>query len=412
MRIYFPQYYTQKSRFLSYTVIAETLKNKGHDVSDVRHNADIAIFSMCDVTEYPQLIKMRAETEGIPLIVGGAFAFNFLSAKIYADAVWIGECFDFADCQSYEDIVQSKYSYVGGSELPVASQRIEWEIVSVAQIAPKKCYYWGGVGCKNKCAFCFTSWTHRHQVNSKQRIEAAKRVATKNKCHIMISSNEYDNDISAKTFDMMLKDYVKTPIKGSKMIRCGIEFPNETTRKAVGKPITDQEIYEAFQKSKLENGSLRLFHIAGYNSIDDWEEYIAKISMMLRKVNPPRMIHFMFNNLQYQNFTPLYRERRNINPANYISVKTTRRWYDELRRSCSHVLVGAPSPFQHVACRMGIELARDKKALDFWCKMLSNPKKMTLRSAHKALIDSKTLECPAYQVRLSDGQIIRQENWD
>ena len=411
MRYWFPQYHEAKSRFLTFTVVAKILMQAGHEVVAEPDGCDAALFSMCDATEYRDLMRMRERTS-LPLIVGGAYAFNFWSAKHFCDMVWVGEAFDMADCQTLKELAESPHCYTGGDTLPVASQRIDWERVPVAQIAPKKAYYWGGVGCKNACRFCFTSHTHRHQVNSDARIQKARAICKKKGVHLMIASNEYDNDPGASTFDMLLRDYVNTPVRAN-VVRCGVEFATDETRKRCGKPVTRNDIFHAIQKASKEGVSLRLFHIAGYDTVEEWDRYIEDIGEMLERANYNRLLDLGFNNLQYQNFTPLYAERRAIDPTRYIDHHKTREWYDRLRCHTKSVMVGAPSPFQHVCCRMGVELAQTKEQATYRARMMTNAKKkMTVQQAYDKLMATNVLDCPAYRVKRQTGEIVHMPVWD
>lgn len=403
MRFYFPQYFTARSRFLSYTVVAHVLRLAGHEVCDDESDCDAALFSMCDVTEYPALRRMRQQTR-LPLIVGGAYAFNFWSAKLYADGVWVGEVFDMADHDTLDALLASPHCYTGNA-LPIASTRIEWPQVPLARIAPSKCYYWGGVGCKNKCRFCFTSWTHLHQVNSAARIETAKQQAARRGLSLMISANEYSDGHGGRTQDMLLRDYLRVPLSGG-MVRCGIEFATDESRRRNGKPITDKELRMAIAKAAAEGVGLRLFHISGYDSRADWDGYIDLLCGALERARPRKLMHLMFNNLQYQNYTPLYRERRDIEPERYLTVADSRAFYDRLRQHTSSVLVGAPSPFQHVACRMGIELSRERAQVDFWLSRLNNARhKMTAEQAHEHLLASGVFDTPMLRMDQKSGAI-------
>lgn len=242
-------------------------------------------------------------------------------------------------------------------------------------------------------------------MNSMDRIKRAVQICKQRKMHLMITSNEYENAPGSKTFDMLLKDYVKTPIKAT-VVRIGVEFPTEQSRKRNGKPMSDNDLFHAMQKAEKEKVSLRLFHITGYDPLEDWERYIDMWCEFLDRSPYNRMLNLGFNNLQYQNYTPLYKERWNINPDNYITIKDTRRWYDKMRMHTRSILLGAPSTFQHVCCRMGIELSRTKEQSEFWQSMLINPnKKLTKDSAYKALMDSEVLKTPMLKVSHKTGQI-------
>lgn len=310
-----------------------------------------------------------------------------------------------AACRTVDELLSSTHCYTGGDELPVASARIDWARVPVAQIDRKKCYYWGGNGCKNKCRFCFTSWTRPHDVNSPSRIRRAQQMCGKRGLHLMVTSNEYENDPGAKTFDMLLRDYVKTPVKAN-VVRCGVEFATEASRKRNGKPMSDNDIFHAVQKAERENVSLRLFHIAGWDALEDWERYIDMWCGMLDATGYHRLLNLGFNNLQYQNYTPLYRERRGIDPSRYITKDTTREWFYRLQRHTKSVLLTPPSTFQHVCCRMGVELSRTRDQSEFWQSMMVNPnKKLTVDSAHAALVDTGVLDTPMLRVSHKTGQI-------
>lgn len=403
----YPQYFNSKSRFLTYHVVKHALERAGHQVVNTINSCDAVLFSMCDVAEYPQLVKLRKLTNK-PIIVGGHYSFNYWSVKLYADAVWIGEVYEFVSCQTLDEVYAHRSCYTGENKALFASQYIDWANVPIGQIAPRKCYYWGGVGCRNKCRFCFTSWTHKHELNSQNRINKAKKLAAAHGLHLMITSNEYDYDkgeSGGKTIDMLLTNYLKTPVNAS-LVRCGIEFATEETRKKMGKKITDNDIYAALQKMQRDNISFRWFYITGYNTIKEYEQHINMLTKMLDKYPNNRMLHLMFNNLQYQNYTPLYKERKQINPDNYIDITVTKHWYDQLRQYSRSVLVGAPSPFQHVACRMGIELSETKQQVDYWLDKFKNAKKkLTVQQAYDALFETKVMECNKREVNLSTGEI-------
>lgn len=405
MKFWFPQYFNAKSRFLSYTVVYAALVKSGHEVVGERcKGVDAALFSMCDVTEYNDLIKARKESVGLPLIVGGSFAYNFWSAFLYCDCVWVGEIYDFAECSSLDEIYNSKYSFIGQA-LPWASRRIEWARAPIAQISKDKCYYWAGNGCKNKCRFCFTSWTRPHQTNSRQRVDRAVATAKLRRVHIMLSSNEYENAPGSRTFDMLMRDFVRTPVSAG-VVRCGVEFATESSRKRNGKSISNNMIFHALQKAGHEKISLRLFHITGYDKLDDWNKYIAMWQSMLEKVKYKQLLNLVFNNLQYQNYTPLYKERKQINPENYITHEITREWYNRLRQVTTSILIGAPSPFQKVACRMGCELATNKEQAKYWASMMRDPaKRLTVQGAYDALFSTGVMETPALKLNHTTGEI-------
>lgn len=392
-------------RFQTWNVVRRALVSAGHIVTDaIEPDTDAVLYSACDVLDIKGLRALRKSTDK-PIIVGGGFCFNYWSAKNYADIVWIGEVFDFAKLSCLDDIAASDSAYIGDDAKPLrASQYINWAQIPITQIAPKKAYYFAGSGCKNNCRFCFTSWTHKHQNADDALISAAIREAKKRGIHLMITSNEYDADIDTQTKDMLLVDYLRFPVSG-RYVRLGVEFALEDTRKRLGKPITRDQIFAAIQKAGIDNVALKLFHISGYEPVEAWDTYIDEMALMLDRAKNKSLVHLEFNNLQYQNYTPLYTERRSINPDNYIDIKKTRAWYDRLRMFSRHVLVGAPSPFKHVACRMGIELATTREVADYWFSMLAHKDKLSTKQAYDALFSSGVLDTPRRVINQSTGAI-------
>lgn len=411
MKYCFPQYFEAKSRFLSYTVVAKILTQAGHDVTDDADDCDAVLFSMCDAMEYRSLMRMRKRFPGKPLIVGGSYAFNFWSAKLYCDGVWVGEAFDMADCRTIEEVLSSEHCYTGGDSLPVSSQRIEWERVPIAQIDKGRAYYWAGVGCKNHCRFCLTSWTHKHQVNTPERIARARQACKRRKIHLMITSNEYDNDPGATTFDMLLQDYVKVPVKAN-VVRCGIEFATDESRRRMGKPVTFEDMFRAMQKAERERVRMKWFHIAGYDEKADWYAYIDKLCEMFDRTRYSLLLTVEFNNLQYQNYTPLYAERKRIDPDRYATRDDTKAWTDSLRKCAKSVMVGQPSSFQRAAARMGVELSTDREQAEFWADVMVAPhKKLTVSQAYDALFDTGVLDTPPLLLHPQDGRITINDKW-
>ena len=395
----------KKSRYMTYGVIKYVLEHYGHDIRDeITDNIDAVLYSLADVMDMRGLRRLR-ESTSLPIIVGGHYAFFFWSAIIYSDIVWVGEIFDFAKLESLPDIANSVHSYIPGREWEsiIPSTHIDWSLVPIVQQHNNSAYYWGGVGCKNKCKFCATSWMHQHNENTLGNIRSAREICKRHSVYLMVVSNEYVVDIGSQTRDMLAVDYLNTPVRGG-WVRMGIEFAGETTRAWMGKPISNDELYAVFQKSKVENVALRLFHISGYESIDDWHAYFGRVARMLSVVQNTRLIHFNFTNLQYQNYTPLYRNRWSINPEYYISARETKAWYDKLRQNTSHILVGKPSLFQHVAYRMGIELSTELEQIEYWFSLYTKRNKYSANDMYKSLITTGVFNTP--YVRTSrDGHL-------
>jgi hypothetical protein len=401
----FPQLSMAKSRFLTYNVVKSALVSAGNTVDPkLSDDCDAVLFSACDVMDILELRKLRKLTRK-PIIIGGHYAMNYWSAALYADYVWLGEIFGFANIKSFDELRGSPNVYVfSGKEPTSASTRINWSDIPITQIKSTSAYYWGGSGCKNHCRFCFTSWTHSHQENSRERILKAREICDKRKIHLMVVSNEYDYNAYLKTKDMLLVDYIKRPVIGT-MIRCGVEFATEGVRRKMGKAISKDDICAAIQKMTQDNIGLKLFHITGYEPLSDWESYINDLASMLHRYSNNRLLQLEFNNLQYQNYTPLYRERKNINPENYIDYHVTKRWYDILRSNSAHVLIGAPSPFKHAAARTGLEQSSNIDQSEFWVDVLLYRDKFTTDQIYKALFTTGIMSNPERRFNPLTGSI-------
>ena len=392
------------TRFQTYNLVRRVLSDAGHTVSEtIDIECDAILYSACDVLDILPLRRLRKQTSK-PIILGGAFSFNYWSAIIYSDIVWIGEIFEFAELNSLADIADSPHAYVADSKKVLySSQRIDWGKIPVTQISKNKAYYWGGVGCKNHCKFCFTSWTHFRNDNEQSRMQAAREECRRRGVHLMISANFYEDDPGTTTKDFLLRDYLKLPVSAL-LVRCGIEFAREDTRKSQGKDISKNDIYAAIQKMNRDNVALRLFHITGYEPLSDWEGYVDDLAAMLSVHPNKRLLHLMFNNLQYQNYTPLYAERRSINPERYADFRLAKAWHNKLRQYSAHISIGAPSPFQQVACRMGVGLANTKEQAEYWVKAFSRKDKTTKDEAYKALFSTGILDTPRVVLK-KDGRI-------
>jgi pyruvate-formate lyase-activating enzyme len=404
----FPQL-KKESRFLTYGVVENSLKKAGHTViPEITQDCDFVLYSLADVTDLRGLRQLRHHTSK-KIIVGGHYAINFWSSVLYADYVWLGEIFDFTELNTVAEIEKSEHIYTSGDDISnkTVSTRIDWAYLPIVQIKKTSAYYLGGVGCKNNCKFCHTTWTHPHQRNSDENIKQAIAIAKKRKIHLTAVSNEYESDLDLIVRDMLGVDYISTPINSKGWVRTGIEFPTEETRKFMGKPLTRDDIFKILQKAAIEGVYLRLFHIGGYNNRDEWDKYINEMAMMLDRINYKQLLHLQFTNLQYQNYTPLYAERKSIDYRKYLTGDDTKSWYNTLRKCTKSVLVGRPSPFGHAAWRMGVELSTTRQQIDFWMSLYGKRLKANPLDMQNALFDSKVLDTPRYVFKRNTGRINR-----
>lgn len=305
-------YYTQQ-------MIEHLVKVYGHELipEEKIDGSTILLVSICTNESIPVLRNVRKKYPDNLIITGGQYAFMFPVCLIYSDYCVVGEGFEALRCKSLEEMKKLKcVAWRGKQELIEPSTFIDWKLVPACQTKQGVYYYWKGTGCRNKCAFCFTSWTKNLQVNDDRRVRAVETAVKKKGSGLILVSNEYDEDVTVKVKDMMLKQFLKTklPPKMPKLIRLGIEFPTYELRKKYGKAFTDEEFYQALDKARLEGKELNLFFITGLYPLSLIFDLFRNYKTYGTKPN----IFVKFTNISFQQYTPIHKERFNINVDHYV----------------------------------------------------------------------------------------------
>lgn len=296
-------------------VLKKLIADNNHKLVDPI-DADIILVSICDITEIKLLKQTREKYPKKIIVVGGAISFFYKTLILFSDIVNVGQGFEFFECQSLEEIKALKCTYTGNETHITPSVKIEWKKSPIVQVAKKLFYYWGGVGCKNKCSFCLVSWCNKHESNYPLIFNSAKKAIGKNSLKII--SNEEEGSIETKEAikDLMLTTYLnskKTP--NCRIIRIGLEFATEKNRKENGKYFTDQELFQVMHRAKVENKMLQFFCIGGLDTREEWIDLFQRIPEQY-ELNPK--IVFKFTNLEYQMHTPLYKKRFELKKENYL----------------------------------------------------------------------------------------------
>lgn len=249
----------------TFGLLRTIITHHGHELVDTPADADMVLVSLCDVTCLYELEKIRRQHPKAKIVVGGHFGYYFKACAIFADYVCVGQGFDFFACQTEEEIRALPCVYYPGKDTKatpiVANQHIDWPLCPVIQTSTKAFFYMAGVGCKNKCRFCFTSWTHKHETNEVWRIQkAARAIGTRG--ILTLVSNEYGSDFRTgkiRVRDAMLRDFIKETEKNVRLVRMGLEFATEANRKKYGKPFTDEELFYAIEHAgRLDEADTRL----------------------------------------------------------------------------------------------------------------------------------------------------------
>lgn len=281
----------------------------------------VVLFSICDVTELPFIEKLKQKYPNNKIVVGGHFSkIGAVAISLFADAVWIGHGFEMFEQKSFEDILAHESCYFKGKNIDVyCNYNIKWNQCPAIQTDYSRFYVFGGVGCKNKCSFCVTSWTepweNRPGINHVQN-SVKKHVGKKGS--VKVISNAYDTEMSLDLVqDMLIKDFIQAKkFKKGALVRCGVEFATDETRRKNGKPVKESEIKAAFDVALANGVDLHLFMIGGIDKKYDWYKFIENIPE--GDVLKPR-IFLKWTNFEAQQKTPLWATCQQLNPDNYIS---------------------------------------------------------------------------------------------
>ena len=311
--------YNMVGDIVEYTisVIKHLMIYNGHEIT-TPDDADILAISICDVTQIKFVERVRKLYPGKKLLVGGHAAIYYKLFGIFADYVNLGQGFEVFECQTIEEIENLPSVWVRGVEKPVLipSTKIDWSIVPVANVTRKQKYYWGAVGCKNKCKFCLTSWANPHQKNDVHRVKQV----LKQYPNCTIVSNDSEDVPPRMTQSIMLKDFLVRPLKKHAVYRIGVEFATETNRRRYGKPFSDDMFVQAVDRAYDEPVRLKLFCISGIDGYDDWDALFSQLHPHYQTGN----IEVKFTNISYEMFTPIKRERFGIDIDKMFSTERAR----------------------------------------------------------------------------------------
>jgi hypothetical protein len=272
----------------------------------------------------------------------------------------------------------------------------------MVRTSKKRVYYWAGVGCRNKCRFCLTSWTNRAQTNSEKNINAVER---KSPYSVKFICNETQHDPKKSTVqDMLMIDVAKGVKLNSKLIRVGVEFATEETRKRYGKSITTKQIKAGIIQANRQGKDLQIFYITGINTYEEWMEHINKIYCYMQKDLRPK-IYLKFTNLGYQQGTPLFKERYDINIDNYFGGEFTKTIYDKVRMTNQCVRTFMLKYPAHALWRTGASLAITENQYEVY-KKLKNSKDLDLM--YRTLYESNVIHTDYEEMGLIDYKDIHR----
>ena len=298
----------------------------GHSVVSPSE-ADLLAVSVCDISQISFLEKVRKQYPNKIIIVGGHAAIYYKLFGLFADMVNVGQGFEAFACQSIDELksLSCVWTPDKDGQTIFSSWMIDWDIVPVANVTTKQRYYWGAVGCKNKCKFCVTSWTNPHQINNPFRISDV----LKKHPNTTIVSNDSDAVAERMTQSVMLLDFIRRRPKKYGVYRIGVEFATEENRKHYGKPFSNDQFYQAIRHALTYGTRLKLFCIGGIDTHEDWRNLFFGIDPIYEKGS----YEVKFTNICYEMFAPIKRERQNIDPARMWETPEIRAFIGELKLS-------------------------------------------------------------------------------
>lgn len=343
------------NNYYTYAVLEKLIRMNGHTLAADPGAAENILVSLCDVTQVPILEKVRKEHPLKTIICGGHFAINYKVCSLFADLVNIGQRFELFKCKTFDEMAALPCTYYKGKAgILKPSILIEWSALPVVQTSKKMFYYLGGVGCKNKCQFCLTSWINKHQVNSEIRIQKAERLITAG-ARLNVIANEYQGALKfSPVKDMMLRDFLRCTKKTTRLIRIGLEFCLEENRKKFGKPFTDDEFLRAIDLAAELKIDLQFFCIGGIEPRQAWQDFFNLLPTTTSRM--PR-IFFKFTNLGYEQFTPMYKRRHEINPDNYLDLEFGRKLFHSVGVRNKRIRIFPIASPALAFWRMGVQLS-------------------------------------------------------
>ncbi len=349
--------FPQTRDIVEYTisVLRHLMCVNGHEIVDDAAEADIVCVSVCDISQAAFVEKIRTAYPNKVIAVGGHAAIYYRLFGLFADIVNIGQGFEFFECHSIDEIraLPCVWTRDKDGQTIHSSKKINWPLVPIANVTNQQRYYWGAVGCKNKCKFCMTSWTNPHQQNSPTSV---KRVLEKYP-NATIVTNDSDDVPSRMTQSIMLVDFLQKPLKKYSVYRIGIEFATEASRKYYGKPFSDEQFRQAIARAVQYGVRLKLFCIGGINEKDEWDGLYNSIQPIYQKGN----FEIKMTNIVYDMFTPMKRER--------MTIDHRRMWRTgELKQFVSALKLRGGWPFKALPCSTP-EDTMAKNALCYVCDM-------------------------------------------
>lgn len=278
-------YVSQKYKGLAASWLSWEANRAGVDVVPPSC-ADVVLMTVSSQQGVAGVKRLKREARDVPVVLGGGGCWGPVVFDDYADLICVGEG------QRFIRTLFSK-GLAACYELPEA-----YWAGKKARVFPGRCFpfdcppllhpdgtvrVWGSRGCVRKCLFCQTGWEqpyqpHPHPAWIKTQVQHLKR--KKNKVSV-ITNDGATHDLldvmgQQEFVSVTLHNIEKVRIDRNyaKGVRLGVEGVSERLRRAVKKPISNDDLVK-FTHRCWDNGvGVRWFFIAGLpkESEKDWLE--------------------------------------------------------------------------------------------------------------------------------------------
>jgi len=335
MKIYFSEN-KRYSNCGTMQLLRYLISKNNMEVVENANNCDIVFVSLFDITEFSNLRKTYLTFKGKkPVIVGGDVAkLDFV--KNYADYICLGEAYHFIEelgkIKNIKEIENIK-NVTTKSKEGIIDYDIDYYKNPLIKASKKVIYYYGGKGCPQKCKFCFYSHVNSYsQIPESLVLSALKKIPKSTKLYLTSAyfpfpdmQNCYLKKLGM--IDLKIGQYLKRKYP-SRSFRMGIEFFKESKRKEMGKPISDEKITEAVNKSLYWNHEITMYLLAGLEKQEDMYKFIECFPEYQKTYSPRITIHFQY--IDFNEKTPL--EGLNITQRNDFNTDSMQKEFNKKNR--------------------------------------------------------------------------------
>jgi len=255
--------------------------------------ADVLLVSVPFIGTISRLRSIRKRFPNKYIVAGGMTTFYPGPLLAWADAVVVGEGYKFfqavmngADPREMEDQPYI-YTKTKDPQEVVPETEILWEmnpLVDWTNLSGSHNWqYMVSRGCKKRCKFCGPgNYTTYEEVPYPYLKAVRKQVGD---TYFSPVANDTTVEVLRMGFKLCnasttVMEYVKytEAFKGIGMIRLGVEGFDEESRRAFGKPISDEDLFSVFELSKKYKQGLVLFFIwRGEQDLDPMMKFFDRI---------------------------------------------------------------------------------------------------------------------------------------